>query len=98
MTVRHYLLFAPSPHKSFPFYDFFLRYIRKPDLHFCVFVFVSIKLPDGTTLVSSDVSVDVENISASGANGTFSGNFFDLQDITQTASFSVTDGRFNANF
>jgi hypothetical protein len=40
----------------------------------------------------------VEEISSSRARGSFSGNFFNVEDINQVAEFSVTDGQFNANF
>jgi len=63
-----------------------------------LFVYVSVKLDDETTLVSDNVIVEVEEISNSKAKGTFSGDFFDLMDINQTPSFNVTNGKFEANF
>ena len=68
--------------------------ISNPDL----FVYVAIELPDGRTIVSSDATIVVEEISSSRARGSFSGNFFNVEDINQVAEFSVTDGQFNANF
>lgn len=63
-----------------------------------LFVFVSVKLDDGTTLGSSNVEVVVEEISDSKAKGTFSGAFFDIMDLNQSADFVVTDGKFEADF
>jgi len=45
-----------------------------------------------------DGSIVVTEISASKAKGTFSGNFFDLMDITQAPTFSVTNGSFEVDF
>ena len=61
-------------------------------------VIVLIRLDDGTRLGSADATVVVTELSSSKAKGTFSGSFFDIMDINQTADFMVTDGKFEANF
>jgi hypothetical protein len=61
-------------------------------------VFVMIKLDDGTQIVSNNVSINVNELSNKKANGTFSGDFFDIQDITMDPKYKVTDGQFSSKF
>ncbi len=68
--------------------------INNPDLD----VIVLLKLSDGTQLGINDGSVVVTELSNSKAKGTFSGNFYDIQDVNSTPVFSVTNGVFEANF
>jgi len=61
-------------------------------------VIVMVRLADGTQLGSSNAIVNVTELSDSKARGTFSGDFFDIQDLTFSPDFSITDGVFEANF
>ena len=61
-------------------------------------VVILLNLNDGNRIGIRDGSIVVTEISASKAKGTFSGNFFDLMDITQAPTFSVTDGSFEVDF
>lgn len=63
-----------------------------------VFVVITLLLDDGTKIGIINGEIIVTEISSSKARGTFSGDFFDLTDITLTPSFSVTNGTFEANF
>jgi len=61
-------------------------------------VFVMIKLDDGTIIVSNNVSVNVSEISSKNAKGTFSGDFYDVQDVSMTPKYTVTNGKFQSAF
>ena len=61
-------------------------------------VIVIIKLNDGTLIGIKSGQIVVTELSTSKAKGTFSGDFFDLADVNQTPSFTVTNGKFESNF
>ena len=69
--------------------------INNPDLDVIVLL---LKLSDGTQLGIKDGSIVVTELSNSKAKGTFSGNFYDFQDVNLAPVFSVTNGVFEANF
>lgn len=62
------------------------------------FVGVFITLDDGTMIGSSNATVIVTQLSSAKAKGTFSGDFFDITDLTFDPIYSVTNGSFEANF
>lgn len=59
---------------------------------------VIITLSNGTTIGGLTGQIVVSEISNSKASGTFNGIFYDLSDITQMTTFTVTDGSFSAEF
>lgn len=61
-------------------------------------VVITMRLNDGTQLIIKEGQIVVTELSSSKAKGTFSGSFFDGTDLSQTASFEVTNGVFEANF
>ena len=61
-------------------------------------VVIFMDLTDGTRIGISDGSVEVSELSSSKAKGTFSGNFYDLTNLSQTPTFSVTEGTFEVDF
>ena len=63
-----------------------------------LFVGIFITLDDGTRIGSSNATVNVTEISSSKAKGTFSGDFFDISDLTFNPVYSVTNGSFDASF
>ena len=69
--------------------------INNPDLDVIVLL---LKLSDGTQLGINNGNIVVTALSNSKAKGTFSGNFYDFQDINLAPVFSVTNGVFEANF
>jgi len=61
-------------------------------------VFINLRQDDGSQLLIKNGQVTVTELSSSKAKGTFSGNFYEIMDLNQDAVFSVTDGKFEANF
>ncbi len=61
-------------------------------------VTIIITLKDGTLTGSSNARLTFSELNSGGAKGTFSGDFFDQADITSTPKYSVTNGKFEANF
>ncbi|MEM1319778.1 MAG: hypothetical protein AAGG75_05940 [Bacteroidota bacterium] len=61
-------------------------------------IVIFLRLNDNKQIVIRNGTVTVTELSNSKAMGTFSGTFFDIQDFTMTTSFSVTEGRFEADF
>jgi len=64
---------------------------NEDDLTLCVYL-------DGTRIASSNATVTVSELSSSKAKGTFSGDFFDIMDLTFDPIYSVSNGTFEANF
>ena len=61
-------------------------------------VLLVIELTDGRSIGMLSGQIVVSDISTDKASGTFSGTFFDLNDLNMAPDFNVTDGKFNANF
>lgn len=59
---------------------------------------VIITMSNGTTIGGLTGQIVVTELSSSQASGTFSGSFYDLSDVTQMATFTVTEGSFSASF
>ncbi|HFA50711.1 MAG TPA: hypothetical protein ENJ95_17015 [Bacteroidetes bacterium] len=59
---------------------------------------ILLELGSGEKLGSNTGQIIVTEISSSKAKGTFSGTFFPILDPNTPNTFSVTDGKFSANF
>lgn len=59
---------------------------------------IIITLNDDTQIGIKSGEIKITELSSSGAKGTFSGAFYDFNDLNQAPNFAVTDGVFEANF